>query len=54
MQFTAKVPKVLVRVVLGLALSGSVLACNGRGHMTVAFIAYKQLTPKRAIASMRC
>lgn len=45
MQFTAKVLKVLVCVVLGLALSGSVLAWNDRGHMTVAFVAYKQLTP---------
>jgi len=45
MQFTAKVLKVLVCVALGLALSGPVLAWNDRGHMTVAFIAYKQLTP---------
>ena len=45
MQFTAKVLKVLVCVVLGLTLSGPALAWNDRGHMTVAFIAYKQLTP---------
>jgi hypothetical protein len=45
MQFTAKVLKVLVCVVLGLALSGPALAWNDRGHMTVAYIAYKQLTP---------
>ena len=45
MQFTAKVLKVLVCVTLGLALSGPALAWNDRGHMTVAYIAYKQLTP---------
>src|SRR5260370_9093966 len=45
MQFTAKVLKVLMCVALGLALSDSVFAWNDRGHMTVAFIAYKQLTP---------
>jgi hypothetical protein len=45
MQFTAKVLKVLVCVVLGLALSGPALAWNDRGHMTVAYIAYKQLKP---------
>ena len=31
--------------VLALVLSGPALAWNDRGHMTVAFIAYKQLTP---------
>jgi hypothetical protein len=45
MQFTAKVLKVLVCAVLALVLSGPALACNDRGHMTVAFIAYQQLTP---------
>ena len=45
MQFTAKVLKVLLCVALGLALSGPALAWNDRGHMTVAYIAYKQLTP---------
>ncbi len=45
MQLTAKVLRVLVCVVLGIALSGQVLAWNDRGHMTVAYIAYKQLTP---------
>jgi len=41
----AKVPKVLVCAVLALGLSGPALAWNDRGHMTVAYIAYKQLTP---------
>ena len=45
MQLTAKVLRVWVCVVLGIALSGQVLAWNDRGHMTVAYIAYKQLTP---------
>jgi hypothetical protein len=45
MQFTAKVLKVLACAVLALALSGPALAWNDRGHMTVAYIAYKQLTP---------
>jgi len=45
MQFTAKVLRVLVCGVLGLALSGPAFAWNDRGHMTVAYIAYKQLTP---------
>jgi len=45
MQFTAKVLKVLVCVVLGLASSGPAFGWNDRGHMTVAYIAYKQLTP---------
>jgi len=45
MQFTAKALKVLVCAALGLALSGPALAWNDRGHMTVAYIAYKQLTP---------
>ena len=45
MQFTAKMLRVLVCVVLGIALSGQALAWNDRGHMTVAYIAYKQLTP---------
>lgn len=45
MQFTAKVQKVLVCAVLALVLSGPALAWNDRGHMTVAYIAYKQLTP---------
>jgi S1/P1 Nuclease len=45
MQFTAKVLKVLLCVALGLALSRPALAWNDRGHMTVAYIAYKQLTP---------
>jgi hypothetical protein len=44
-QFKAKVLKVLVCVALGLALSRPALAWNDRGHMTVAYIAYKQLTP---------
>jgi len=37
--------RVLPCVVLGLALSGQALAWNDRGHMTVAYVAYKQLTP---------
>jgi hypothetical protein len=45
MQFTAKALKVLVCAALGLALCGPALAWNDRGHMTVAYIAYKQLTP---------
>ncbi len=45
MQLTAKVLRVLLCVMLGIALSGQVLAWNDRGHMTVAYIAYKQLTP---------
>jgi hypothetical protein len=45
MQLTAKVLKVLVCVALGLALSGPAFGWNNRGHMTVAYIAYKQLTP---------
>jgi S1/P1 Nuclease len=45
MQFTAKVLRVLVCGVLGLALSGPAFAWNDRGHRTVAYIAYKQLTP---------
>ena len=45
MQFTAKMLKVLVCAVLALVLSGPALAWNDRGHMTVAYIAYKQLTP---------
>jgi hypothetical protein len=45
MQFTAKALKVLVCVALGLAWSGPALAWDDRGHMTVAYIAYKQLTP---------
>ena len=45
MQFTARALKVLVCAALGLALSGPALAWNDRGHMTVAYIAYKQLTP---------
>jgi S1/P1 Nuclease len=45
MQFTAKALKVLVCAVLAFVLSGPALAWNDRGHMTVAFIAYKQLTP---------
>jgi hypothetical protein len=45
MQFTAKLLKVLVCAVLALVLTGPALAWNDRGHMTVAFIAYKQLTP---------
>ena len=45
MQFTAKVLKVLVCAALGLALSGPAFGWNDRGHMTVAYIAYKQLTP---------
>ena len=46
MQFTAKVLRILVCVVLlGVVLSGQAFAWNDRGHMTVAYIAYKQLTP---------
>jgi hypothetical protein len=45
MQFTAKVLKVLVCVVSGLALSVPTFGWNDRGHMTVAYIAYQQLTP---------
>lgn len=45
MQFTAKVLKVLVCAVLALVLSEPALAWNDRGHMTLAYIAYKQLTP---------
>lgn len=45
MQFTAKVLKVLLCGVSGLALSGPAFGWNDRGHMTVAYIAYKQLTP---------
>lgn len=45
MQFTAKVLRVLMCVVLGVVLSGQALAWNDRGHMTVAYLAYKQLTP---------
>jgi S1/P1 Nuclease len=45
MQFTAKMLKVLVCAVLALVLSGPALARNDRGHMTAAYIAYKQLTP---------
>src|SRR5258708_22914207 len=45
MQFTAKALKVLLGAALGLAFSGPALAWNDRGHMTVAYIAYKQLTP---------
>jgi hypothetical protein len=45
MQFTAKALKVLLCAALGLAFSGPALAWNDRGHMTVAYIAYKQLTP---------
>jgi hypothetical protein len=45
MQFTAKALQVLVCAALGLAFSGPALAWNARGHMTVAYIAYKQLTP---------
>src|SRR5258707_8875083 len=45
MQFLAKVLRVLACVMLGLALSGQALAWNDRGHMTVAYVAYKQLTP---------
>jgi hypothetical protein len=45
MQFIAKVLRVLACVMLGLALSGQALAWNDRGHMTVAYVAYKQLTP---------
>jgi hypothetical protein len=45
MRFTTKVLRVLVGVLLGVALSGQALAWNDRGHMTVAYIAYKQLTP---------
>jgi hypothetical protein len=45
MQFTAKVLRVLACVVLAVALSGQALAWNDRGHMTVAYIAYQQLTP---------
>src|ERR1700687_4619819 len=45
MQFTAKVLKVVVCAALALVLSGPALAWNDRGHMTVAYIAYKQLTP---------
>jgi hypothetical protein len=45
MQFITKVLRVLACVMLGLALSGQALAWNDRGHMTVAYVAYKQLTP---------
>ena len=45
MQFTAKVLRALVCVVLGVVLSGQAFAWNDRGHMTVAYIAYQQLTP---------
>src|SRR5246127_4745044 len=45
MQFTAKVLRVLMCVVLGVVLSGQAFAWNDRGHMTVPYIAYKQLTP---------
>ena len=45
MQFAAKVLRVLLCVVLGAVLSGEAFAWNARGHMTVAYIAYKQLTP---------
>src|ERR1700751_318376 len=45
MQFIAKVLRVLACVMLGLALSRQALAWNDRGHMTVAYVAYKQLAP---------
>jgi hypothetical protein len=45
MQFIGTVLRVLAYVMLGLALSGQALAWNDRGHMTVAYVAYKQLTP---------
>jgi hypothetical protein len=46
MRFTAKVLRILVCVVLlAVALSGQAFAWNDRGHMTVAYVAYKHLTP---------
>jgi S1/P1 Nuclease len=37
--------RALACVVLGLALGGQASAWNDRGHMTVAYVAYKRLTP---------
>ena len=45
MKCRAKPLRVLVCLMLGAALSGPALAWNDRGHMTVAYAAYKQLKP---------
>ena len=44
-QFTVRMLRVLVCLMLGAVLSAQAFAWNDRGHMTVAYVAYKHLKP---------
>jgi hypothetical protein len=39
-------PSALVSILAILLLSSPLLAWNGAGHMTVAYVAYRNLTPE--------